>query len=317
MPMRVIALLLPLVAAACAVSQAQEIPNPDIRSEVLTPELSVLFGGGGNIAVSHGPDGLVVIDDDYVQMTPKLTAALEKFGKGPARYVVNTHWHFDHSGGNAALGKGGALIVAHDNVRQRLASDQVIAAFKLKFPPAAAEALPKLTFADGLSLHLNGDTLTAVHVANAHTDGDALVKWEKANILHTGDVFVRYGLPFIDLSSGGSIKGMIAGVERALALSDARTRIIPGHGDVASRADLVAYRDMLVEIRDRVARARAEGRTLAEIKATKPAAAWDKDPKAYIRGDVFVEFVLATLDGPAAGQATAKKGKSELIPAPV
>lgn len=314
--MRAVALLLPLVTAACSVSQAQDIPNPDIRSETLTPDVTVLFGGGGNIAVSHGADGLVVIDDDYVQMTPKLAAALDTFGKGPARYVINTHWHFDHSGGNAALGKGGALIVAHDNVRRRLASDQVIAAFKLKFPPSKAEALPVITFADGLSLHLNGDTLTTVHVPNAHTDGDALVKWEKANILHTGDVFVRYGLPFIDLSSGGSIKGMIAGAERALALCDEKTRIIPGHGEIASRADLVAYRDMLVTIRDRVAKARAAGRTLVQIKADKPAAAWDKDPKAYIRGDVFVEFVFATVDGPAAEQITAQR-VNELIPAPV
>jgi len=291
----------PLLLAACGVGQAQDdMSGVEIRTQPLAPGVAVLFGAGGNIGVSFGADGTIVIDDQFAQLTPKIVAALAALDKKPARFLINTHWHGDHSGGNANFAGAGTLIFAQDNVRARMSTDQFMKAVNEKVPASPAAALPVVTFADGMTFHLNGDTLRIVHVANAHTDGDAMVKWEKANILHTGDVFVRYGLPFIDRSSGGGIQGMIAGVDRALALSDDATKIIPGHGEVATRADMVAFRDMMVTIRDRVAAARAKGKTLAEIQALKPAAEWDKDPKAFVRGDAFVEAVYDSLEKPPA-----------------
>jgi glyoxylase-like metal-dependent hydrolase (beta-lactamase superfamily II) len=214
------------------------------------------------------------------------------------RFVVNTHWHGDHTGGNEAMGSRGAVIVAHSNVRQRMSSEQFIAALNDKVPASPPGALPVVTFEDGVALHLNGDTLHVVHVANAHTDGDSMVHWQKANVLHMGDTFFhKFSLPFIDLSSGGSIDGLIAAVDKGLAASNETTRIIPGHGPVASRAELVAYRAMLVDIRAKVAAGIKAKRSLAQIQATKPAAPYGM-ADGFIKPDQFVAFVYDSLMKP-------------------
>jgi glyoxylase-like metal-dependent hydrolase (beta-lactamase superfamily II) len=219
----------------------------------------------------------------------------------PVRFVINTHWHGDHSGGNENFGRAGAVILAQDNVRARMAAGQLITAINQTVPPAPKAALPVVTFEHGVTLHYNGDTIEAIHVANAHTDGDSLVRWRKANVLHMGDTFFnKVSFPFIDLSSGGSIDGAIAAATKGIELSDGATRIIPGHGPMATRADLVAYRDMLADIRAKVAAGIKAKRTLEQIKASAPAARYGM-PDGFVKPDQFVETVYESLRRPAAG----------------
>ena len=259
----------------------------------------MLFGAGGNIGVSYGEDGTIVVDDQFAPLTDRILSAVRKLKDDPVRFVVNTHWHFDHTGGNENLGKRGAVILAHANVRERMSTDQFITALNAKVPPSPKEALPVVTFEDGVTLHLNGDTLHVVHVANAHTDGDSLVHWQKADVLHMGDTFFfRESFPFVDLSSGGSIDGVIAAASKGIAIAGPRTKIIPGHGPVATRADLVAYRAMLVDIRAKVQAGIRAKRTLAQIQAAKPAARYGM-PSGFITPDRFVEAVYNSLRTPA------------------
>src|SRR5688572_7015769 len=274
--MRRFATFLALSAAlALPASAQQDLSRVEIRIEQLAPGVAVLFGAGGNIGLSYGEDGNVIVDDQYAPLTPKILAAIATLDPDPVRFVVNTHWHSDHSGGNENLGKEGAVILAHDNVRVRMAAGQLIAFLKLDVPPAPKAALPVVTFEDGVTLHVNGDTISTIHVADAHTDGDSLVHWRGANVLHMGDTFFhKVTFPFIDLSSGGSIDGVIAAVDRGLAIANDDTKIIPGHGPVATRAELAAYRAMLADIRAKVAAGIKRKRTLAQIKASAPAATY-------------------------------------------
>lgn len=290
-----------LLLATTAHAQADRFAGVTIRTQPLTPNVAVLFGEGGNIGVSHGADGTVLIDDQYAPLTPKITAAIAALPATPVKFVINTHWHGDHSGGNENLGKAGAVIIAQDHVRERMSTEQVSNFLKRTTPPSPGAALPVITFHHEVTLHLNGDTIRVTHVPHAHTDGDALVKFVNANVLHTGDVFVRYGLPFIDIDSGGSARGMIAAQDAILALADANTKIIPGHGEVATRADVIAFRTMLETIIGRVEAGMKAGKTLAQIQAEKPAAQWDTNPKAFVTGDAFVAMVHASLSAPAHG----------------
>jgi glyoxylase-like metal-dependent hydrolase (beta-lactamase superfamily II) len=289
-----------LLLAAPAAAQ-QDMSKVEIKVERLAPGVAVLFGAGGNIGLSYGEDGNVLIDDQFAPLTDKIAAAVGTLDRDPVRFVINTHWHYDHTGGNENFGKRGSVIVAHDNVRKRMSTDQFLAALNQKIPASPKGALPVVTFAEGVSLHLNGDTLHIIHVANAHTDGDALVHWQRANVLHMGDTFFhKVTFPFVDLSSGGSIDGMIAAANRGLSMANATTRIIPGHGPVATRADLVGYRDMLVEVRAKVAAGIAARRTLAQIKASAPAARYGM-PDGFMKPDQFVEAVYNSLTQAASG----------------
>lgn len=287
-----------LLATAGAAS-AQDASQVTVRVEKIAPGVAVLFGAGGNIGLSHGADGNIIVDDQFAPLTDKIVAAIATLDPDPVRFVINTHWHFDHTGGNENFGKRGAVIFAHDNVRTRMEAGQFMAAVNQRIPPAPGAALPVVTFADGVTMHLNGDTLHVVHVAHAHTDGDALVHWRRANVLHMGDTFfLRESFPFIDLGSGGSIDGLIAATGRALAMTNAASRIIPGHGPVATRADLAAYRAMLVDVRGKVAAGIAARRTKAQIVASKPAASYGM-PSGFIKPDGFVEAVYDSLRKPA------------------
>ena len=287
-----------LLLLAVPASAQQDMSAVEIKVERLAPGVAVLFGAGGNIGVSYGEDGNIVVDDQFAPLTDKIAAAVATLDPDPIRFVINTHWHFDHTGGNENFGKRGAVILAHDNVRARMSTDQFLAALNQKVPASPKGALPVVTFAQGVTLHLNGDTLHVIHVANAHTDGDALVHWQKANVLHMGDTFFhRMSYPFVDLSSGGSIDGLIAAVNQALKMANAGTRIIPGHGPVASRAELVAYRDMLVDIWTKVAAGIKAKRTLAQIQASKPAARYGM-PSGFIKPDAFVKAVYESLSKP-------------------
>ncbi|HEX8621699.1 MAG TPA: MBL fold metallo-hydrolase [Allosphingosinicella sp.] len=292
--MRPLALAIAALAAAPASAQP-DLSKVEVKVEKIAPGVAVLFGAGGNVGLSYGTDGNIVIDDQYAPMSDRIVAAVATLDPDPVRFVVNTHWHGDHTGGNEAMGGRGAVILAHSNVRTRMSSEQFIAALGDKVPASPAGALPVVTFEDGVALHLNGDTLHVVHVADAHTDGDSLVHWQKANVLHMGDTFFnKVTLPFIDLSSGGSIDGMIAAADKGLAMSNEATRIIPGHGPVGSRSDLAAYRSMLVDIRSKVAAGIRAKRTLAQIQATKPAAAYGM-ADGFIKPDQFIAFVHESL----------------------
>ena len=274
---------------------AQE--DVQIQTVAVATGVHMLVGSGGNIGVSSGPDGVFVIDDQFAPLTEKIVAAIRGFSDRPIRFVVNTHWHFDHVGGNENLGNMGALIVAHNNVRERMSVEQVMEALGQTVPPSPDKALPVVTFSEAVTFHLNGDQLNVFHVPHAHTDGDAIIRFRTANVLHMGDTFFNGLYPFIDLGSGGNVRGMIAAADAALAVADANTKIIPGHGPLASRADLERYRALLVTARDRVAAAIAKGHTLDQIKAAKPMAEYDEAwGGTFINPEQFVEFVYRSLE---------------------
>jgi len=281
--------------ASPAAAQGPDFEKTQIKTEKVAEAIWVLAGAGGNIGVSAGADGVFLIDDEWAPMTPKVKAAVTAISDQPLRFILNTHWHPDHTGGNKDLGEAGALIVAHDNVRLRMSTDQFIEAMGMKFPPSPARALPVVTFNDAVTLHLNGDDVQAFHVAPAHTDGDAIVHFRRAGVVHMGDLFFNGMYPFVDLSSGGTFEGFIAAADRALALGEG-TRIIPGHGPVGTRADLRAYRDMLVTVRDRVKPLVQAGKTPAEVVAARPLADLDaKWGQGFMKPDKCVEIVAQSL----------------------
>nr|WP_315456617.1 MBL fold metallo-hydrolase [uncultured Sphingorhabdus sp.] len=269
-----------------APSFAQDLSKVEIKAEQVAPGVAVLFGAGGNIGVSYGEDGTVLIDDQFAPLTGKIQAAVAALGAQPVKFLVNTHWHYDHTGGNENLGKAGAVIMAHDNVRVRMAAGQG------DQKPAAKVALPVVTYADGLKLHLNGEELRVIHMPAGHTDGDSIVHWTKSNVVHMGDLFfLRMSFPFVDSSSGGNVRGVIAAADKVLAMVDDQTKIIPGHGPVASKADLQQYRDMVAQIVGRVEAGIAAGKTLEQIKAERPADGFGVKPDGFITADRFVETV--------------------------
>lgn len=293
------------LAAAAFVSvaplHAQDWDAVQIRTTDLGHGVYMLTGRGGNLGLSVGEDGVFVIDDQFAPLTGKILAAIREITPEPVRFVLNTHWHGDHTGGNENMGKAGALLVAHENVRERLSVDQVLQRVGRPVDTTAAAppgALPVVTFTRDVTFHINGDDLHAFHVEHAHTDGDAIVHFRRANVVHMGDTFFRGRFPFLDTASGGSIDGLIAAVGRALAVMDGATKIIPGHGGLAGREDLREYRDRLKAVRDAVSELMEEGLGLEEVQARRPAA----DYAAWVSADEsaegsFTETVYRSLGG--------------------
>ncbi len=286
-----------LVGGLTAVVMAQNnFDKVEIKTEKLADGVWVMYGAGGNIGLCAGPDGALLIDDQYAELSPKILAAAKQAGGQPVRWVVNTHWHGDHVGGNTNMTEAGALVFAQDRVRERLLEGQDNKFFGRKVPPASGKALPVVTFGETTTLHVNGEDAVAFHVAPAHTDGDVMVWFPKANVLHMGDTFFNGLYPIIDLESGGSVDGMIGAAELALGRVKADTRIIPGHGPVTDKVTLQAYHDMLVGVRAAVAKLVAERKTLDETVAAKPTAPWDdKWGKGFIKPDVFTKVVYTEL----------------------
>jgi cyclase len=293
---------LPIVLFALAAgtlnasAQQQDFSKVQVKSTKVAEDLYVLEGAGGNIALAVGKEGAVMIDDQFAPLSAKIRAEAKKLGAASLKFVINTHWHGDHTGGNEALGKAGSIIVAHENVRKRMSTEQFIEMMNRKVPPSPPAALPVITFTTDMSFHLNGGEIRVIHVDPAHTDGDSIVYLAKANAIHMGDTMFSMSYPFVDTSSGGRFAGVIAAADRALALANDTTKIIPGHGAVTNKAGLQAWRDMLVAIRDSVAKMIAAGKTLEQVIAAKPTQQWDATfGQQFIKPEMILGVVYREL----------------------
>lgn len=291
----------PIVALALGLgltaSLAAQEAQPTLTSEEVAEGVYALFGEGGTIGLMIGDDAVFLIDDQFAPVTPAIRAEVAKHTDQPIRFVVNTHWHPDHTGGNEVLGEAGSVVIAHDNVRRRLSNEQFIEFFQRAVPASPVGALPVVTFNDEVTFHINGDTVRVFHVPRAHTDGDAIVLFERANVAHMGDTYFTDRYPFIDLSSGGSAPGLLAAVERVLAETSASTSYVSGHGPVGDRAALEAYRDMLRTAIDRVRALVDEGKSLEEVQAARPMADHDATwGSGFVQPDDFLAFVYRSLE---------------------
>jgi len=295
MSFRVLPLAIALAVPAAA--QQQDFSQVEVKAEKVAEGLYMLTGRGGNIGLSVGKSGSFLVDDQYAPLSDKILAAVKAITPDPVRFVVNTHWHGDHTGGNENMGKAGAFLVAHENVRKRMSSEQFSATFQRTTPPSPEGALPVVTFSESVSFHWNGDEIRVYHVPPGHTDGDSIVHFVKADVVHMGDLFFNgSNYPFIDVSSGGRVDGVIGAADRVLGAVGDKTRIIPGHGPLATKADLVAYRDTVKLLRDRIARLKAEGKTRDAVIAAKPTAEYDaKWGQGFIKPDVFTGLVYDSL----------------------
>ena len=285
-----------LLLTAPALAQDQDFSAVKIETQQLGNGLFMLMGSGGNMVLSTGADGTVLVDTEYAPLHDKIVAAIRQAGGSDVKFVVNTHWHGDHVGGNEPFGKAGAVIIAHNNVRVRMSSEQFMAAFNQKVPPSPAAALPTVTFPNRATFHWNGNSVNVVHVADAHTDGDSIVHFTNANVIHTGDTYMKDIYPFIDVSSNGSIDGFIGASEAVLARADAGTKIVPGHGALANRSDLQRFHDMLVVVRGNIQTLITQGKTEDEVVAAKPTAEFDAAwGQGFMNPENFTRFSYQSL----------------------
>ena len=285
--------LLISLAVFSSAAFAQNFDKVEIKTQKLNDSTYMLVGAGGNMGLSIGEDAVFLIDDQYAPLTPKIEAAIKALTAKPVTFVINTHWHGDHAGGNVNMGKAGALIIAHDNVRKRLSSDQFNELFKSSTPPMAKAGLPVVSFSQDVTFHLNGEEIFAFHVPKAHTDGDAIIHFRKGNVIHTGDTYFNGLYPFIDYSSGGTPDGVIAAADRVLAIADDNTKIIPGHGPLSNKAELNVYREMLATVTGRIKALLKQGKKLDDILAAKPTADFDERwGKGFLAPPKFVEMIV-------------------------
>ncbi len=268
----------------------------EIRTIKVCDGIYMLMGKGGNIGVSAGEDGVFLVDDQFAPLTEKIKTAIAGISDQPVRFLLNTHWHYDHTGGNENLGKDGVLIVAHDNVYKRMSKDSFIKAFNTTIPASPKAALPVITFNDTVTFRLNGEEIQVIYQHNAHTDGDSIVYFKEANVMHTGDIWFNGWYPFIDTSSEGSLDGVIRTVKHILTLVDGQTKIIPGHGELGDKKALQGYLEMLTTVRSRMLKLIDEGKTLEEIVALKPNADYDSTwGLAFLKPEQFIRILHDTL----------------------
>jgi cyclase len=292
--MKYLILLMLIVSRVCA---QQNFDTVKIRQILVKENIYMLKGSGGNVGVLTGKDGNLLIDDQYAPLSEKIKAAVQSLDKGSIKYLINTHIHGDHTGGNENFKKDGVTIIAQENVRGRMMKEQYDAGRKTTTPPRDLEALPVITFEEHISLHINGEDLDVIHYnLGSHTDGDAIIHFKNANVYHMGDVFVRYGFPFIDFNNGGSINGFIRVLDLALAQIDDKAIIIPGHGELATKADVKTFRDRLVNIRDQVSTALKKGWKPEELPSLNITAKYDADwGKGFLKGNDFVMMIAEEL----------------------
>lgn len=287
-------------ALAVSTTPAALAQDPEVEyiQTTLSPTVTMIKGRGGNIAVSSGEDGVFIIDDQIEPLTDQLLASIEAISDRPIRFVINTHYHGDHVGGNEKIGQAGAVIIAHDNIRERMTTDQLSNFFGETTPAWPKASLPVVTFNDQVTLHLNGEAVTAYHVPRGHTDGDSIVYFSASNVLHMGDIFFNGLYPFIDLDGGGTIQGMIAAAETGIGIADENTRVIAGHGPLSDRAGLQEYHAFLVKARANVQALIDQGMSLEQAIAAKPTAQWDDIlGKIWITPEQLVIFIYNSLTG--------------------
>lgn len=280
------------------VAWGQFSQEADVVTVPVAEGIHMLMAAGGNIGLLSGDDGGILIDDQYAPMVPRIKSAAAQLSEQPIRMILNTHWHGDHTGGNESFGKEGVVIIAHDNVRHRMSASHFSKFFDSEVPPSPAAALPVITFAADLTVHLNGHTVRVEHVPPAHTDGDSIVWLTEANTVHLGDIYFNGLYPFIDLDSGGSVRGMLQATESVLSRIDANTKVMPGHGPLSDREGLARYANMLRNVIQRVDALIADGKSLDEIVAAKPSAEFDDEwGKAFIKPDAWLSLVYRGLSG--------------------
>ena len=293
-----------LFAGSLLLAQEQDFSKVEIKVSKVAGNIYMLQGAGGNIGASVGDDGIVVVDDQYAPLADKIQAALKGITDKPVRFVINTHYHMDHTGGNELFQKQ-APIIAHDNVRKRLEEGSAAGnggSVHMEHKPQPKGALPIITFDHDVTVHLNGEDIRALHFPAGHTDGDSVIYFPKSNVVHMGDDFVTYGFPFIDIDSGGSIDGMISGVENAIAQLPADVKIIPGHGPVSNLDDVRAYVKMLKETRAAVQDGLDKKMTLEQMKEKKVLDPWKKYSGEFISEDAFLETLYNSLTGQKNGK---------------
>jgi cyclase len=294
-----LSLFFTMAFAATALAQQPNYDTVRIRPVQVSNNLYFLKGSGGNIGVLIGNDGTLMIDDQFAPLSNKINGAIKTLSAGEIKFLINTHLHGDHTGGNDNFKKMGITILAQDLVRERMMKETVNR-MNEKVPPREKDALPDITFADKLNLHINDEDIELIHFDPGHTDGDVIVHFKKANVYHMGDMFVTYGYPFIDVSSGGSVNGMIAALDKVLALMDNNAKVIPGHGELSTKADVKVFRDRLVDIRDQVAAALKKGKKKEEVAGLGITDKYDAEwGKGFLKGKDFVMMVADNIAIPA------------------
>jgi len=269
-------------------SVAQDFDSVQIETRKLTESIYMLEGSGGNIGVCIGEDGTFIIDDQFAPLTEKIRTAITKISTKPIQFVINTHYHHDHTGGNDNFGKSGSIIISHDNAREEIKADEFKRMEESGEEEFPMKMLPIVTFSKTMTLHYNGETINIFHVDNAHTDGDIIIHFIDANVFHMGDVFVRYGFPYIDMAHGGSIDGMIAALEKVIMMANENTKFIPGHGELGTKDDVVKFCNWLKELRSRVKKEMAAGKSKEEITELNPI-------KDLVTSDADIKGIVNTI----------------------
>lgn len=277
---------------------ARDFSNVTFKATSLSPSITLLQGEGGNIGISAGEDGVFIIDDQFAELNERIRNEIKKINNSPIRFVINTHWHGDHTGGNELFSKSGTVIIAHNNVRKRMSVENFNKILNRKTEPSPSIALPVVTFPDQMSIHMNGESAQMIHFKNGHTDGDIIVHFPKSNVIHTGDLFFNGFYPFIDVDSHGSLDGIIKATQKIIKMSNSKTKIIPGHGPLANRQDLKNYLNMLLKVKSLISPLITQGKTLDEIIKLDPLKSLN--PKwggGFMKPEIFTKVVYRSLSG--------------------